>query len=104
MGTWYATKLLMRLIKSLQKVYYCSLKANRHVDDSGGQRAYQRIDSLSWDEDELQSGKRLKIKCFPQDHRVQYFQAAVSTHRTDFVVTNEPTAITPEDAQQACGF
>lgn len=94
----------MLLIESLHKVYYCPLKANRQVDDSRGQRAYQRIDSLSWDEDELQSGKRLKVKGFPKDHKVQCFRVVVSTHRTDFVVTNEATAITTEDTQQACGF
>ena len=42
-----------RVIESLHEVYYCPLKANRQVDDSGGQRAYQHIDNLSWDEDEI---------------------------------------------------
>ena len=104
MDTWYATKPLMQLIESLHKVYYCPLKANRHVDDSGGQRAYQRIDSLTWNEAELQLGKRLKIKGFPRDHKVQCFRVAVSTHRTDCVVTNEEAEIATEDAQQVCGL
>ena len=104
MDTWYAAKCLMLEIESLQKVYYCPLKANRRVDDSGGQQAYQRLDSLDWNEDELLSGKPLKIKGFPRDHKVQCFRVAVSTHRTDLVVTNETAEITTEDAQQACGF
>ncbi len=53
MDTWYATKDLMLFIESLQKVYYCPLKANRLVDDSGGTQPYQRVDLLSWTEAEL---------------------------------------------------
>jgi hypothetical protein len=104
MDTWYATKGLIRFIEALQKVHYCPLKVNRQVDDSGGQRAYQRIDSLEWSEAELNSGKRLKIKGFPKDHKVQCFRVVVSTRRTDFVVTNETAITTTEATQQACGF
>lgn len=43
MDSGYATKALMLFIESLQKVYYCPLKTNRQVDDSGGTRPYRRI-------------------------------------------------------------
>ena len=46
MDSWYATKKVMLHIEQLQKIYYCPLKANRRVDDSGGQHPYQRIDQL----------------------------------------------------------
>lgn len=36
MDTWYATKELMLFIESLGKIYYCPLKNNLLVDDSGG--------------------------------------------------------------------
>ncbi len=104
MDTWYATKDLMLFIESLAKVYYCPLKDNRQVDDSNGQFAYQRIDSLDWDEQELAQGKRLKIKGFPKDHKVQCFRVEVSTHRTDFVVTNDLAQNSTKAAHQACGF
>ncbi|HEY9885165.1 MAG TPA: hypothetical protein V6C98_16275 [Thermosynechococcaceae cyanobacterium] len=78
----------MLFIKSLQKVYYCPLKADRQVDESGGQQAYQRVDTLDWSQSELQQGKLVKIKGFPKDHKVQCFRVVVTTHRTDFVVTN----------------
>ena len=104
MDTWYATKDLMLFIESLQKVYYCPLKSNRQVDDSGGHQPYQRIDGLTWSKFEQQQGKRLKIKGFPKDHKVQCFRVAVSTHRTDFVVTNDVAPTSTEATQQACGF
>lgn len=104
MDTWYATKDLMLFIESLQKVYYCPLKDNRQVDDSNGQHRYCRVDSLHWSETELQAGKRIKIKGFPKDHKVQCFRVEVSTHRTDFVVTNDLAQSSTEATQQACGF
>jgi hypothetical protein len=104
MDTWYATKELMLFIESLQKIYYCPLKSNRQVDDSGGQCSYSRVDSLDWRAEELSHGKRIKIKGFPKDHKVRLFRLEVSTHRTDWVVTNDPTQDSLEATQQACGF
>lgn len=104
MDTWYATKDLMLFIESLEKIYYCPLRDNRSVDDSGGTQAYRRVDSLEWSETELQQGKRLKIKGFPKDHKVQCFRVEVSTHRTDYVVTNDRTQDSTAATQKACGF
>jgi hypothetical protein len=104
MESWYATKALMLLIESMQKVYYCPLKDNRQVDDSGGQRPYGRVDALSWNASERVQGKRIKIKGFPKDHKVRLFRVEVSTHRTDWVVTNDPTQDSTAATQQVCGF
>ena len=65
MDSWYATKDLMLLIEQLDKHYYC-LKSNRQVDDSNAQTPYQRVDILQWSENELQHGKRIKIRGFPK--------------------------------------
>jgi len=48
MDSWYATKKLMAAIEGLGKVYYCPLKTNRLVDDSGGEQLYKRIDLIGW--------------------------------------------------------
>lgn len=104
MDTWYATKDLMLFIESWQKHYYCPLKDNRQVDDTGGQCPYDRVDSLKWNPEELAYGKRIKIKGFPKDHKVRLFRVEVSTHRTDWVVTNDPTQHSTKATQEACGF
>jgi hypothetical protein len=104
MDTWYAAKNLMLFIESLEKVYYCPLKGNRQVDDSGGDRPYQRVDSLTWSPTELAQGKTIKLKGFPKDHKVHLFRVAVSTHRTDWVVTNDRTQNSTAATQEACGF
>src|SRR5215211_1782536 len=104
MDAWYATKDLMLYIESLSKIYYCPLKDNRQVDDSQGERAYRRVDSLAWTETELSRGKRIKIKGFPREHKVQCFRVAVTTLRTEYVVTNDLAQDSTEAAQKACGF
>jgi len=104
MDTWYATKDLLLFIESLQKLYYCPLKDNRQVDDSGGMQPYQRVDGLQWNETELQQGKRIKIKGFPKDHKVQCFRVVVSTHRTDYIVTNDVAQDSTEGTRQVCAF
>ncbi len=104
MDTWYATRDLMLYIESLHKIYYCPLKNNRQVDDSQGAQAYRRVDALAWSEAELEQGKRVKIKGFPKEHKVQCFRVAVSTHRTDYVVTNDLAQDSTAATQEACGF
>ncbi len=46
MDAWYATKGIMLLIDKMKKTFYCPLKSNRQVDDSGGERPYRRADTL----------------------------------------------------------
>jgi hypothetical protein len=104
MDTWYATKDLMLTIETLQQRYYCPLKANRQVDDSGGKRPYGRVDALVWTAAELAHGKWIKIKGFPKDYKVRLFRVAVSTHRTDWVVTNDPTQDSTQATQEVCGW
>jgi len=84
--SWHATKDLMLLVERLKKKYYCPIKANRQVDDSGGAGKYRRADSLEWTPDELARGKQVKICGFPKGHKVRLFRVAVSTVRTDLVV------------------
>lgn len=104
MDTWYATKDLMLYIESLHKLYYCPLKDNRQVDDSHGARPDTRVDALAWSTFERSQGKRMKIKGFPKEPKVHLFRVVVSTHRTDYVVTNDLTQDSTEATHLVCGF
>lgn len=104
MDTWYATKELMLFIESLGKIYYCPIKSNRLVDDSAGEMPYKHVDSLSWNERELAHGKIIKIKNFPKEHKVKLFRVEVSTHRTDWVVTNDLSQDLTQGTQQVCAL
>jgi hypothetical protein len=104
MDSWYASKDMMLQIERLDKIYYCPLKDNRQVDDSGDTKPYQRVDSLSWTKSEEQQGKLIKIKGFPGSHKVKLFRVVLSTQRTDYIVTNEMEQDTVEVVQDVCGF
>ncbi len=104
MDTWYATQKLMTQIESLDKIYYCPLKTNRLVDDTGGQNPYKSIDRLVWNESELLQGKLIKIRNFPKDKKVKLFRVTVSTNRTEFVVTNDLTQDYTPDVQAVCAI
>jgi hypothetical protein len=71
MDSWYATNKLMLYIDDLGKYYYCPLKRNRLVDDTSSKKDYQKIELLSWDQEELKSGKIVKIKKFPGAKKVK---------------------------------
>jgi len=104
MDSWYATKKLMMYIDSLNKIFYCPLKKNRLVDDSGGQRKYIAVSDLQWSESEERDGKLIKIHKFPKNYKVQLFRVVVTESRTDWVVTNDTTQKNRDDVQQVCAI
>ena len=104
MDSWYATKDVMLHAEKLSKLYYCPLKTNRLVGDSGATRPYCRVDSLDWTGAERTQGKRVKLRGFPKDHKVQLFRVAVSTHRVDYVVTDDKAQLTTQAVQEVCAL
>ena len=104
MDSWYATKNIMQLIDSLDKYYYCPLKKNRLVDDTGGQEKYQKIELLLWEAQEVSQGKFVKIIAFPQSKKVKLFRVVVSTDKTEYVATNNINQDSTDDVQQECAI
>jgi hypothetical protein len=104
MDSWYAQRKLMLHIERLNKVYYCPLKDNRQVDDSLDQSGYQRVDSVQWDEHEVQQGKTLHIKDFPKNHQVKLFRLVLSPKRTDYIATNDMAQDSTQDTRDVCAL
>lgn len=102
MDSWYAAQKLMVHIDSLGKIYYCPLKVNRLVDDSGGIEKYKRIDQMDWSETQQCQGKLVKLRGFPKDKKVKLFRVTVSTGRTDYVATNDLSQASSDIVQQVC--
>ena len=100
MDTWYAAKGLMLLIDGMGKTFYCPLRSNRQVDDSGGERPYRRVDTLDWSDEELKQGKRIKIKGFPKDCKVKLFRVVVTSRRTEWIVTNDLSRNSTRDTRK----
>jgi Transposase DDE domain len=104
MDSWYAERKLMLHIERLNKLYYCPLKDNRQMDESAGQQGYQRLDSLSWTESQVQHGKTLHIKDFPKGHQVKVFRLVLSTKRTDYIATNDMAQDSMQDTREVCAL
>jgi Transposase DDE domain len=104
MDSWYGSQKLMAMIDELGKIYYCPLKKNRLVDDTGGKEKYQSIEKLNWSNTEEKSGKLIKIKNFPKYHKVKLFRVIVSTNRTEYVATNDLTQASTLDTKKTCAI
>lgn len=104
MDTWYAERKLMLHIERLNKLYYCPMKDNRQVDDSAEQNGYQRVDRLTWTDDEVQHGKTLHIKDFPKGHQVKVCRLVLSPKRTDYIATNDMAQDSTQATQDVCGL
>ena len=89
MDSWYATTTIFKWLADAGKFFYCPLKSNRSVDDTGGQHPYQPVSYLVWSAAEVAQGKVVKVKGMPKDSKLKLFRVLVSTHRTDYLVTNE---------------
>lgn len=92
----------MLLIDDLGKIYYCPLKINRLVDDTGGVEKYKAIQQLDWNQTEALQGKLIKIKGFPGAKKVKLFRVVVSTDKTEFIATNEKNQDSTDAVQQVC--
>lgn len=105
MDSWYAVTELMVHIADLGKLYYCPVKSNRLVDDtgnpSGGKQAYKAVNKLEWDQTTLEQGKLVKVKGFPGSMKVKLFCVQVSTNRIDYVVTNDLTQGSADGVRKA---
>ena len=110
MDTWYATRRLLRQIEALGHVYYCPLKPNRLVDAqwaaTDARRAYRYtpLSALAWSATEAAHGKVVHLKDFPTGHRVRLFRLALSSERTDYVVTNDETQDSTPAVQTVYGW
>lgn len=101
---WYATISVILMCEDLGKKYYCPLRKNRLVDDSGGEKKYQQIAKLNWSDYDLKEGKIIKIKKFPKNHKVKLFRVAISTNRTEYIVTNDMSQNSTDDTRKECAI
>lgn len=100
MDSWYATVSVMLHIHHAGKIYYCPLRSNRKVDDSGETKNYQSVDELTWSPEDLSSGKLVHVKGLPSPEKVKLFRVVVSSNQTDYVVTNDPTQNSTDATQE----
>jgi len=104
MDSWYAAAELMKYLIKEGKTFYCPVKSNRKADGTSGQEPYKPVDELKWSQQELARGKLVKLHKFPLDVKVKLFRVEVSTHRTDYVVTNDTAQDAVQAVKEMCGL
>lgn len=104
MDSWYATNRLMLFVSDLKKLFYCPIKRNRLARPMGSTEYYQKVADLMWSAEDLQQGKALRLKGMPAGFALKMFRVPVSTHRTDYVVTNDPSQHCTDDTRQVCAM
>ena len=104
MNSWYATTKLFKRRSDEGKIFYCPLKNNRLVDESGGQQPYEPVGLLSWSAAEVEASKILKVKRMSKDYKLKLFRVLVSTHQTDYLLTNEVEPCDTAAAEQESSF
>ena len=104
MDSWYASQKVMASIDNWGKIYYCPLKRNRLVDDTGGLQTYKKVETLQWNEHEQEQGKVIKIKKFPARKKVKLFRVTISTNRTEYLATNDLNQDSTKDVKDYCSW
>lgn len=94
----------MLQIDKIDKIFYCPLKKNRLIANRGQEKEFYKVSELEYKSAELQKGKLIKINKFPTGFEVKLFAVAVSTNRTDYVVTNDITQNSIDDVQDVYGI
>lgn len=98
MDSWYASTEVFKYILGKEKIFYCPLKSNRKVDDSGGKENYKQIQECFWTDRDIAEGKLVKVQKMPMDTYFKLFRVLVTTTRTDYIATND---ITQQDTETA---
>lgn len=58
----------------------------------------------NWDTNRLKHGQNIQLKNIPKEIPLKLFSVTVSTHRTDFVVTNDLGQSCQDDTKAICGI
>jgi hypothetical protein len=104
MDTWYANHQLMLHIHDLGKLFYCPIRKNRLIRISGCELPYQNVRELSWNENQLSQGQLIQLKNMPCHIPLKLFSVAISSDRTDFIVTNDVNQSCADDTKTICAI
>lgn len=102
--SWYASNLFMLFVSDLGKLFYCPVKRNRLARQPNSREHYQRLTELKWNEEELKTGKSIRLKGMPSGFAMKMFRVPISTNRTDYVVSNDPSQHCSDDTRKVCAI
>ena len=96
---FYASNEILNYIGlDLKKIFYCNLNSSRTCKE---EFEYKQIKDLEWTDNELQTGKLVKLRDIPIKMPIRLFSIASSDRRIDVLCTNNTTSMTALEMQQA---
>ena len=104
MDTWYATARLMLFINDHKKIFYCPMRKNRLAKHTDIDEKYHPLRDFKWTDNELQEGKFIRLKGMPEHLKTKLFSVAISSNRTDFVITNDNSQNCADDTKKICAL
>lgn len=104
MDTWYATSKLMLFINDHNKIFYCPMRKNRLAKHFGRDEKYCPLRDIVWEDNELKRGKNIRLKGMPEHLKTKLFSVAISSNRTDFIITNDNSQYCADDTKKICAF
>ncbi len=81
-----------------EKIYYCPIKRNRLIK---GEAGYQRVENMSWEQGE--KFQLVRPRGFPAHKQVKLYRVIVSTKNTEYIITNDPNSLSPEEVNSGKG-
>ena len=104
MDTWYATSKLMLFINEHKKLFYCPMRKNRLAKPVDLEEKYCPLRNFEWEDTQLQSGMIIRLKGMPEHLPTKLFSVAISSNRTDFIITNDNSQTCADDTKKFCAF
>lgn len=80
------------------------VKKNRLARGSFSTEHYQKVADLSWNEEELPQSKSIHLKGMPRNFAVKMFRVPISTNRTDYVITYDPSQHCSDNTRKVCAI
>ena len=102
--SWYASNKFMCFVHDLEKLFYCPIKSNRLVRPFGTKEYYTSVKEIPISDEELKQGKQIRLKGMRESLALKLFRVPVSTNRTDYVVTNDPSQNCSDDTRKVCAI
>lgn len=105
----YATNKVLAKIDSYQKIFYCNIRSNRlaldlseDIEDDkkiSKKSNYKAVKDLDWNENNLKTGKLVRLNKAPARAKVKLFRVTSSNRRTDYLITNDLSTNNSDDIQ-----
>jgi len=94
--SWYGSWENLKLVNTLDMVFFTTLKSNRMVSLSK-EEPYIHLDEIDWTPERLEQGLSVKLKKVP--FRVQLFKVVTPHGDIDWIITNSDASLTTDDVQ-----